>query len=85
MSMAMYLRYVYMCAVGEKGMFAIPISKTDQCFFPFQHRAQMMIRGSEYGIRLLTLSALGRRGGFIGFFSLVQYVDLICACCRRPE
>ena len=29
--------------VGEKGMFAIPISKTDQRFFPFQHR------GSEEG------------------------------------
>ncbi len=35
--MALYLRYVNMCAVGEKGMFAIPISKTDQRFFPFQH------------------------------------------------
>jgi hypothetical protein len=43
MSMALYLRYVYMCAVGEKGMFAIPISKTDQRFFPFQPR------GSEEG------------------------------------
>jgi hypothetical protein len=32
-----------MCAMGEKGMFAIPISKTDQRFFPFQHR------GSEEG------------------------------------
>jgi hypothetical protein len=41
--MALYLRYVYMCAVGEKDMFAIPISKTDQCFFPFQQR------GSEEG------------------------------------
>jgi hypothetical protein len=43
MSTALYLRYVCMCAVGEKGMFAIPISKTDQRFFPFQHR------GSEEG------------------------------------
>jgi hypothetical protein len=34
--MALYHRYEYMCAVGEKGMFAIPISKTDQLFFPFQ-------------------------------------------------
>jgi hypothetical protein len=41
--MALYPRYVYLCAVGEKGMFAIPISKTDQRFFPFQPR------GSEEG------------------------------------
>jgi hypothetical protein len=36
--MALYLRYMYMCAVGEKGMFAISISKADQRFFPFQPR-----------------------------------------------
>jgi hypothetical protein len=42
MSMALNLRYVHMHG-GEKGMFAIPISKTDQRFFPFQHR------GSEEG------------------------------------
>jgi hypothetical protein len=41
--MALCLRYEYMCPVGEKGMFAIPISKADQRFFPFQHR------GSEEG------------------------------------
>jgi hypothetical protein len=39
--MALYLRYVYMCVVGEKGMFAIPISKTNQRFFPFQHRGSV--------------------------------------------
>ena len=38
MSMALYLRYVYICIVGEKGMLAILISMTDQRFFPFQHR-----------------------------------------------
>ncbi len=36
--MDLYLRYEYMCAVGEKGMFAIPIRKTFLRFFPFQHQ-----------------------------------------------
>ncbi len=45
--MALYLRYVYMCAVGEKGMFAIPISKMDKRFFPFQHRGSK--EGYEHG------------------------------------
>jgi hypothetical protein len=45
MSTALYLRYVYTVHVhgGEKGMFAISISKTDQRVFPFQPR------GSEEG------------------------------------
>ncbi len=47
MSMVLYLRYEYMCAVGEKGMFAIPINKTDQRFFPFQPRGPE--EGYEHG------------------------------------
>jgi hypothetical protein len=38
-----------MCSVGEKGMLAIPISKTDQRFFRFK------LRGSKEGYELVEL------------------------------
>jgi hypothetical protein len=50
--MDLYLRYEYMCAVGEKGMFAFHISKTDQRFFPFQHRGSE--EGYEHGMKEVT-------------------------------
>jgi hypothetical protein len=62
--MALYLRYVYMCAVGEKVMFAIPISKTDQRFFPFQHWAQRRAMSMALYLRYEYMCAVGEKGMF---------------------
>jgi hypothetical protein len=46
--MAVYLRYRYVHVRSrEKGMYAIPISKMDQRFFPFQPRGSE--KGYEHG------------------------------------
>ena len=63
--MALYLRYVHICTVGEKGMFAILIIMTDQRFFPFQHGGSGSAMSTALFLRYVYICTVGEKGMFV--------------------